>query len=568
MPSKVVVINRKALKKKYTTKLSRIDDAIKSHIAADAKRGIATSVVDLSSAAEMQGVNGAAVTSAADCKQNKQAIDAVYRASRPDYLLLLGSIDVIPHQDMKNPVYDGVYDLDEHAYGDLPYACEAPYSTNPATFVGPTRVVGRLPDVTKGKNPDYLVKLLKSASSWKSKPAAAAKSYFAVSADEWRVSSELSVKKLFGNAKSLRLSPSDGYKWIPGELKAIPHFINCHGAPSDMHFYGQRDKDYPVAHQAQYLKNRIADGTVAAAECCYGADLYDPGRAKPKYASICNTYLENGAYGFFGSTTIAYGPADSNGAADLICQSFLKEVALGASLGRAALEARQTFVKTESMTDGINLKTLAQFHLLGDPSIHPIEVAKAAGFATAPKAKISVANANVAKVFAAKAFSDGVDGRRRKLFADGLSLAAHTPVAHRKAAPQDARDQLKQVATSMGLTQTKMMTFERSGKTAQPSAAVAKFAAKSGIAFAAPPPGMVSADAPERVHVMLGHSSESPSARAKPAKTKAAKSLTKKAESAKPKAIADFVAVVADEVGGKLTNIRKLHPKVDNESGV
>jgi len=42
----------------------------------------------------------------------------------------------------------------------------------------------------------------------------------------------------------------------------------------------------------------------------------------------------------------------------------------GASLGRACLQARQKFVDTEDL-DKYNLKTLAQFVLLGDPSLHP-----------------------------------------------------------------------------------------------------------------------------------------------------------------------------------------------------
>lgn len=91
------------------------------------------------------------------------------------------------------------------------------------------------------------------------------------------------------------------------------------------------------------------DGTVAAVECCYGAELYDAttlGIDLP----ICQSYLRQGAYGYFGSTTIAYGPVDSNGAADLICQYFLLNVLEGSSLGRATLAARQQFVGNAAQT--------------------------------------------------------------------------------------------------------------------------------------------------------------------------------------------------------------------------
>ncbi len=79
-------------------------------------------------------------------------------------------------------------------------------------------------------------------------------------------------------------------------------------------------------------------------------------------------------YGFFGSTTIAYGPDDHNDQADLICQYFLQSLLNGASLGRAALEARQKFAHTASMSDPSNVKTIAQFNLYGDPSVAPIQL--------------------------------------------------------------------------------------------------------------------------------------------------------------------------------------------------
>ena len=40
--------------------------------------------------------------------------------------------------------------LDQYAYGDIRYACEEPVRQQADRFIGPTRVVGRLPDVTGG----------------------------------------------------------------------------------------------------------------------------------------------------------------------------------------------------------------------------------------------------------------------------------------------------------------------------------------------------------------------------------------------------------------------------------
>lgn len=149
------------------------------------------------------------------------------------------------------------------------------------------------------------------------------------------------------------------------------HFINCHGGPADFHFYGQKGSSYPVAHESPDIAGKILEGTVATAECCFGAELYNS--FKPvQDMGICNRYLLDGAYGFFGSTSTAYGPASGNGQADIITQDFLRHVLSGASLGRAALQARQDYVLKNAVLDPIDLKTLSQFYLLGDPSIHPV----------------------------------------------------------------------------------------------------------------------------------------------------------------------------------------------------
>jgi hypothetical protein len=83
-------------------------------------------------------------------------------------------------------------------------------------------------------------------------------------------------------------------------------------------------------------------------------------------------YLVGGAIAFMGSTTIAYGPSDSNASADLICRYFIESCMSGASTGRAFLEARQRFAKEASPLSPVDLKTLAQFILLGDGGLRAV----------------------------------------------------------------------------------------------------------------------------------------------------------------------------------------------------
>src|SRR6185295_15350855 len=102
-------------------------------------------LVALDDAAEMSALSAPQVTQAGDCAQNKAAIDGAYRALAPDYLMILGATDVVPHQDLKRRIKK---DDDPIVYSDLPYACEAPYSQDSRKFHAPTRVVARLPDIT------------------------------------------------------------------------------------------------------------------------------------------------------------------------------------------------------------------------------------------------------------------------------------------------------------------------------------------------------------------------------------------------------------------------------------
>ena len=424
---KVIVTNLSALKRKYgTTGVQKIQAALKNLIAKDRKRGLVTRLYFLDDAAAMKQVNGKPVTKATDPKQNKNAIDAVYRAFAPDYLMILGSIDVVPHQNLKNPLYSPYDDPDKFALGDLPYACEAKFSQRPQNFFGPTRVVGRLPDITGAKDPQYLLALLKTAAAYKNSNVQTYHNYFGISAEVWKSSTDLSLSATFGNAADMKTVPPSNAKWPTALVKRLSHFINCHGAPDDSHFYGQPRSGaqvYPVALDAVYLNKKISEGTVAAAECCYGGQLFDPAHNAGQMG-ICNTYLGNKAYGFFGSTTIAYGPDDHNDQADLICQYFLQSLLNGASLGRAALEARQKFAHTASMSDPSNVKTIAQFNLYADPSVAPIQLpqviasGKAKTIAAAPiPADLRIERAE----------------RRRDLFSRGLALAKSQPIISRLA---------------------------------------------------------------------------------------------------------------------------------------
>ena len=183
LSSKLVVTNRGALSAKYgTAGLAAIEKAVKALATADRKRGLATRLLYLDRAS----LGAARVIDPADPAENKAAIDAVARKHRPEYLVILGSHDVVPFQDLKNKLHDASdtdSDPDRFVGSDLPYACEKPYSQDVTKFLGPTRVVGRIPDLTGATSPVYLIDRLESSAAAKtlSRPDSA----FALSAKLW-----------------------------------------------------------------------------------------------------------------------------------------------------------------------------------------------------------------------------------------------------------------------------------------------------------------------------------------------------------------------------------------------
>ena len=113
MDDKIIVSNWAALVAKYTgAGATKIEKAVRDLMAADAKRGIKSRLVYLDDARAMKTFRGRAVNDHTNARQNKQAIDTIFRVANPDYLMILGATDVVPHQDMTNPAFDPPDDLE------------------------------------------------------------------------------------------------------------------------------------------------------------------------------------------------------------------------------------------------------------------------------------------------------------------------------------------------------------------------------------------------------------------------------------------------------------------------
>ena len=365
---KCVVTSRKNLQAKYDKQLGKVEKLLKQLVTHDKKRGIRTMIVYIDDSASAKAAGIPAVSSITR-RSSKESIDRLYQKHRPAYLVIFGAQDVIPFQEIQNPADDE----DIVIPSDLPYACDKPYGTRVQSFTGPTRVMGRSPDLPGQPDIAFITRVLENIFRHKSVEDTLMMDYFAISCDIWKKSTRQSLLSIFGNHEKLKLSPPSGEKHTKTDLKPRTHFYNCHGALADPRFYGEKAGRFPVAQHAPVLKGKITPGTLVAAECCYGAELYNPEFQDDRQMGIALAYLQEGALAFMGSSTIAYGPPDGQDLADLITQYFVKQVIAGSSTGRAMLEARQQFLaQVGPHLDPYELKTLAQFYLLGDPSLHAV----------------------------------------------------------------------------------------------------------------------------------------------------------------------------------------------------
>jgi hypothetical protein len=393
---KIIVSSKNNLQTKYGKKFSVVEKLLADLIVADKKRNVDTQIIYIDDSLSAKKAKITAVASITR-QSAKNAVDELFNKTQPAYIVLFGAQDIFPFQEISNPAKDD----DDVVPSDLPYACDTPYNTKISAFTGPTRVVGRIPDIPAKPDVDYLKKVINIIIKYKPVKVEKLMEYFSVTAAVWTKSTQQSLNSIFGNSSRLKISPPAVTGYPAADLKPLIHFYNCHGSPIDSKYYGQAKNNFPTAIDSPDLNGKVFPGTIIAAESCYGAQLYNPKDDDNNQLSIANTYFKNKAIGFIGSSTIAYGPADSQGLADLITQYFIKSVLKGASTGRAMLEARQKFLSVVGpQLDPYELKTLAQFYLLGDPSLKPVIEESS------------------------ESEEETVENRRIKLFCKGLDLAA------------------------------------------------------------------------------------------------------------------------------------------------
>jgi Peptidase family C25 len=387
------------LERKYKPDaLKQIDAAIQAWINADAKkRGICTVHVAVDDPAAMLQVwrdyfpeapRVRPVLGRVTARKIKRAIDDLWEQLAPDYLVLFGGTDIVPMFVVDNPNYSAKGDDDKKVSTDSPYASSFP------SYLVPDRVMGRIPDVVSDRDPAWLVDYLATATSWKSKRASFYRETYAICCDQWRYPGKKCMQYIPKPVSELFISPPtrDILTSARNRLSARLHMIQCHGSPKDTSFYGKKDGGrFFQAITSATLRPRLKPATVVATGCCYGAQVFspkDPHAKKRGQWPMASTYLRKGAFGFVGSTMITLHDPFNMLLADSIVAEYLHSVLSGASIGRAFLDAKQIYLRRLIFQQHYGLdagdeKTLIEYVLLGDPSIHPIIIGQRRAIALA-----------------------------------------------------------------------------------------------------------------------------------------------------------------------------------------
>ncbi|HJQ38253.1 MAG TPA: hypothetical protein VKB93_14040 [Thermoanaerobaculia bacterium] len=277
---KLIVTHRGRLKAKYGEKgVAAIDDAVHALVTADEGRGLLTVYVHLDDPEEMKANGSKAVARDATAASCKKVIDRILKQVAFDYLVLLGSEDIISHFYVPNPTQAEEGDDDEEVPTDNPYAASPAFNPKSrSSYLVTDRVLGRIPDVPGATEPSALLRYLESAIESKPLSLTEFDLDLLVCCDSWKGSGDACVAALSRGAEALLVSPPtlEAMPAIQDRHKARLQMIKCHGVRLDPYFYGQKGNQFPEIMFASSLTGRTTSGTVVGAMCCYGAAVYDP----------------------------------------------------------------------------------------------------------------------------------------------------------------------------------------------------------------------------------------------------------------------------------------------------
>lgn len=389
MKKKLILTHWSALVEKYgplqpDSSLARLQDALQTLIRADAVRGIDTTICYLDADPNLS-INqegppdyhpGDLPFRASLCKR---AVDEAYAFYQPDYMVILGSGDIVPFIDLRDPTPGaGLPVGDAFIESDLPYACDQPYSTHVSDYLNPTRVVSRIPDVLGDADRGIRV-FLETLSNVTCFIPRLPDNYM----PPWAVSSEArapimalnlaQMYRMYGQPTPVTAQcPPHNDVWTEAEYRRLTHIHILHGGRRSNILLGQDladNRPHPVAIRGRLLPGVVEPGTVVLERACHGGALYDPaGRTLP----LVNLYLSSGACCMVGSTTKNYSSRLGRQlSGDVLVSTFFTGL-VDHSIGGAFLLARRAMIAAAAVLPLNGLAMLAGFNLYGDASLCPM----------------------------------------------------------------------------------------------------------------------------------------------------------------------------------------------------
>lgn len=389
--TQVVLSSRAALQRRFGADgFSAVDQRLQQYAMALQRRGVMAHICYCDDEASLrldEGIAAAPASAEAGALRDLLRTLSGALAERGRTLgaaLLVGGDEIVPFHRLPNPLPDD----------DIVVLSDNPYATDDPAYVAPQRMVARLPDGNTN-DPSLLFTQLDrlTAYHYGSRPQSSrSRRVFSrrrthdapeldiwsagYCAEIWKDASRAVLDALTADAP---LTSSPPHLAENLDLRALHDrrllYFNLHGAAGLPNFYGQPDAVWPgaatrlpVALRPDQIDADIADGALILSEACYGAEL--AGRTVD--TSIPLRALAHGALAFVGATVNAYGTmTDPLIGADLLFQHMLKHLARGEPVGRALHQARLEFAqemyRRQGFLDDVDIKTLIEFVLFGDP---------------------------------------------------------------------------------------------------------------------------------------------------------------------------------------------------------
>lgn len=310
-----------------------------------------------------------------DCEAMVQLLTKIYAVALPRYLMIVGDSTVIPSKEWPNGCYDHTPhpfkkgDSDSTVISDLPYVTlttASPWEGMDFDFTDVTQV-GRVPTTAKNQFSEAIT-YFKNARAFTHYSDVRG---FALSAKVWDITSRTVFADLHTDVLLSSPYTADGnLARQPGYTPVLPlgnRFnllgFNLHGSRTSNHWFGQSGSSYPIAFKKELFPDETCNGYALCTEACYGAKptvTADPSMLVYAMTHRCQAFV--------GSTKIAYGYAQGGMCcADVIAHSFLGAVAAGQTYGAALLCAYRDLTAKDRL-DSVEIKTLAEFALYGDPA--------------------------------------------------------------------------------------------------------------------------------------------------------------------------------------------------------